>query len=331
MSQELISIIVSVYNIENYLPHCLKSIEEQTYSELEIILVDDGSSDLSGAVCDDFAKKDSRYIVIHQTNQGVAIARNNGKKIAKGNYLFFMDGDDYMHKDTIRTMYEAINISKEYDIAIIDWKRTDNFEEDTTITNNDKKNISILSGQEMIYKLFGDDHNMEFAGYMWNKLYRRNLIEQIWQQQYKRLQDFDFNLRVFYNTKSVVHIHNELYYYVQRPTSLVNNPDTAGLSWHYLTDILYQNYIDQTPEQKKNYGHLLLDKLYLTMLYYKDASWKTEEQANTFSKCKQIEAATFIPFILNKKMNLLKRFYRLILLNSVRLTNFMMHVRRWKR
>lgn len=330
MNQELVSIIVSVYNIENYLPHCLKSIGEQTYNELEIILVDDGSTDQSGAICDDFAKTDSRCRVIHQTNQGLAMARNNGKKNVKGNYLFFMDGDDYIHKDTIRIMYEAINVSEEYDMAIIDWKRTDNFDEDT-ITSNDKKNFSILSGQEMIYKLFGDDHNMKFAGYMWNKLYRRNVIEQIWQRQYKRLQDFDFNLRVYYDTKSVIHIHNELYFYVQRPTSLVNSPETAGLSWHYLTDILYQNYIDQTPEQKKNYGHLLLDKLYLTMLFYKDANWKNEKQTIAFAKCKEIEAATIIPFIMNKKMGLLKKIYRLLLLNSVKITSFMMNLRKWKR
>lgn len=329
MSQKLVSIIVSVYNIENYLPHCLKSIGEQTYNELEIILVDDGSTDQSGAICDDFAKKNSRCRVIHQTNQGLAMARNNGKKTAKGNYLFFMDGDDYMHKDSIRIMYEAINASEKYDIAVIDWKSTDNFDEDT-ITSTDKKNISILSGQEMIYKLFGDDHNMGFAGYMWNKLYRRSTIEQIWQRKYKRLQDFDFNLRVFYNTKSVVHIHAELYFYVQRSTSLVNSPETAGLSWHYLTDILYQNYIDQTPEQKKNYGHLLLDKLYLTMLFYKDACWKNEKQTEAFTKCKRIEAATLIPFILNKKMSLLKKIYRLLLLNSVHLTNLMMYLRKWK-
>ena len=258
-------------------------------------MVDDGSSDLSGAICDDFAKKDSRCIVIHQTNQGAGPARNSGKRIAKGNYLFFMDGDDYMHKDTIRIMYEAINANEKYDIAVIDWKKTYNFDEDTT-TNNDKENVSILSGHEMINKLFGDDYNMGFAGYLWNKLYRRNIIEQIWMKQYKRLQDFDFNLRVLYNTKSVVHIHEELYFYVQRSSSLVNNPKTAGLSWHYITDILYQNYIDQTPEQRKEYGHLLLDKLYLTMLYYKDASWKTEEQAITFAKCKKIVATTLSDF-----------------------------------
>lgn len=330
MNQKLVSIIVSVYNIEDYLPHCLKSIEEQTYNELEIILVDDGSTDQSGSICDDFAKKDSRCRVIHQTNQGAGIARNNGKKTAEGNYLFFMDGDDYMHKDTIRIMYEAINANEEYDIAVIDWKRTDSFDEDTT-TSNDKKNISILSGQEMIYILFGDDHNMEFAGYLWNKLYRRKTIEHIWQRKYRRLQDFDFNLRVFYNTKSVVHIHDELYFYVQRSTSLVNSPETAGLTWHYLTDILYQNYIDQTPEQKQNYGHLLLDKLYLTMLFYKDACWRNEKQTAAFAKCKRIEAATFIPFMRNKKMSLIKKIYRLLLLNSAQLTHFMMHLRKWKR
>ena len=102
--EELISVIVPVYNIEGYLPRCLETIAAQSYQNLEIILVDDGSTDSSGQICDSFAEKDCRTIVIHQQNQGLWAARNTGQKIAKGDYLMFADGDDYMHLETLKIM-----------------------------------------------------------------------------------------------------------------------------------------------------------------------------------------------------------------------------------
>ncbi len=107
--EELVSVIVPVYNIEAYLPHCLECIEAQTYKNLEIVLVDDGSTDGSGRICDEFAAKDPRARVIHQPNTGCWAASNAGQDAATGEYLWFPDGDDYFHKDIIRLMYEAIN------------------------------------------------------------------------------------------------------------------------------------------------------------------------------------------------------------------------------
>lgn len=124
MDEELISIIIPVYNIEKYLPRCLETIAAQSYRNLEIILVDDGSTDKSGEICDEYVEKDKRACVIHQRNQGLWAARNNGQRIAKGNYLMFVDGDDYMDLDAITTLYQAINHVKQYDIAIIDYKKT---------------------------------------------------------------------------------------------------------------------------------------------------------------------------------------------------------------
>ena len=99
---DLISIIIPVYNVAVYLPRCLDSILAQTYKNLEIILVDDGSKDNSGKVCDEYALKDSRIKVIHQKNQGVSVARNAGLRIAKGDYIGFVDSDDYIETN----MYE---------------------------------------------------------------------------------------------------------------------------------------------------------------------------------------------------------------------------------
>ena len=121
---ELISIIVPVYNIESYLSKCLDTIGRQTYRNLEIILVDDGSTDSSGFLCDDFARKDPRTIVIHQPNQRQWAARNAGLRVAKGEYIMFVDGDDYIHLDTVKVLYEAIKQDRPFDMAMINYTGT---------------------------------------------------------------------------------------------------------------------------------------------------------------------------------------------------------------
>lgn len=124
MEKELISVIVPVYNIEKYLPKCLECIERQTYRNLEIILVDDGSTDGSGKICDDYVARDPRARVIHQTNKGLWAARNAGQDEAHGEYLWFSDGDDYFHYDFLRMMHAAITDGEGYDLAMCGMKKT---------------------------------------------------------------------------------------------------------------------------------------------------------------------------------------------------------------
>lgn len=112
----MISVIVPIYNVEKYLSKCIESIIDQTYKDLEIILVDDGSTDSSGKICDEFASKDNRIKVIHKKNSGVSSARNQGLDKANGNYIAFVDSDDYIEKN----MYEKmINIMNKYDVDIV--------------------------------------------------------------------------------------------------------------------------------------------------------------------------------------------------------------------
>ena len=137
---DLISVIVPVYNIESYLPRCLDCIAMQTYRNLEIILVDDGSTDGSGRLCDEFASRDSRAKVIHQQNCGIWAARNAGQDAATGDYLWFPDGDDYFHQDILRVMYSSINQKDgDFGVAMVGYKETMSPEEDVTT----KTNISI--------------------------------------------------------------------------------------------------------------------------------------------------------------------------------------------
>ena len=104
---ELVSIIVPIYNLEKYVRFCIESIVRQTYFRMEIILVDDGSTDLSGQICDEFAAMDSRIKVIHQKNGGLSAARNTGLEYSNGEKVFFIDGDDIIHEKTIAKTQEA--------------------------------------------------------------------------------------------------------------------------------------------------------------------------------------------------------------------------------
>jgi glycosyltransferase involved in cell wall biosynthesis len=114
----MISVIVPIYKVENYLPACLDSILNSTYKDIEVILVDDGSPDGCGAICDRYAEKDSRVRVIHQPNQGVSAARNAGLDAAKGEYIAFVDSDDVIHPQMMETLLKLIN-SGDYDFSMV--------------------------------------------------------------------------------------------------------------------------------------------------------------------------------------------------------------------
>ena len=126
--EELISIIVPIYKTEKYLDRCIKSIINQTYKNLEVILVDDGSPDRCGVICDKWAQKDKRIKVIHKENGGVSDSRNAGLDIANGEYIGFVDSDDYIHKDFIKILY---NLCKENnsDISVCETFKTDKDED----------------------------------------------------------------------------------------------------------------------------------------------------------------------------------------------------------
>jgi len=172
---ELISVIVPVYNIHDFLDYCVKSIRQQTYQNLEIILVDDGSTDGSGELCEQLAAQDSRIQVIHQQNQGAAAARNSGLDRAKGDYISIIDGDDYIWPEMYQTMLEKLKETKAQ-FACCPYAPVDTQE----IPEKDKRMtgdlpVSVLTKRE-IYKHLYDFHTM------WviqpNKLYSKSMFEE---------------------------------------------------------------------------------------------------------------------------------------------------------
>ena len=160
----LISIIVPVYDVEPYLRKCIDSILIQSYRDLEIILVDDGSPDNCGAICDEYAEKDKRIKVIHKKNGGLSDARNAGLDIATGEYIGFVDSDDWVMPDMYEYLYKAV---KEYDADMSVCGYYDYWGK--TISGRYCQDIQVYKGQEGIKALL----DLKFGNYVWNKLYKR--------------------------------------------------------------------------------------------------------------------------------------------------------------
>lgn len=160
---DLVSIIVPVYNVELYLEFCLKSLINQTYENKEIILIDDGSKDKSGYICDTYAKKYNNIKVIHQKNSGVSVARNNGIKISNGKYILFIDSDDYLEPNTLSYIMEY-----QYDLLCFGYNKV---YKNKIIPVTYKNNCEIENIQEEVLL------NNKIGGFLWNKLFKTDIIK----------------------------------------------------------------------------------------------------------------------------------------------------------
>ena len=182
---EKISIIVPIYNVEKYLEKCIKSILSQTYKNLEIILVDDGSPDKCGMICDKYKEIDDRIIVIHQENKGLSGARNTGLKNANGKYVCFIDSDDYINEHMIETLYENL-IKTGSDISICDFFQV---KENENIKIKKIENaVKIMNKQECLKKLLYHKYKLDIV--TWNKLYKQELFNNIEFPEGKIYEDF---------------------------------------------------------------------------------------------------------------------------------------------
>lgn len=235
MEKELISIIVPVYNVEKYLNRCVESILAQTYDNLEIILVDDGSPDNCGNICDEYAKKDSRIIVLHKTNGGLSDARNRGINIAKGKYIGFVDSDDYIEKDMFEILY---NLCKENnaDISMISYKEIENgiiINENSKYTNK----IFEYNNIEAIKELLKDE---KIKNYAWNKLYKKELFDEIEYPINMAYEDVGTTYKLFEKAKKIMWDDIPKYNYIRRSTSIVSKNTYKNLK--DFIDLSYKRY-----------------------------------------------------------------------------------------
>ena len=223
----LISVIIPVYNVEKYLRRCLDSVIVQTYRNLEIICVDDGSVDESGKICDQYAVRDARIKVIHQENQGLSAARNRGLDAADGEYIAFVDIDDYILEDMYKKMLDKL-LNYNVDLCVCQWQYE--FSDGRQVVK--KKNIDPT--------IYGRKTSLEFARFLyrgnyengvvvaaWNKLYRRALLDTI-HFEGRIHEDDAFNGRIMAKNISVYVMEEQFYVYAQNGDSLTNKPFSAN-------------------------------------------------------------------------------------------------------
>ena len=224
MKIDKISIIIPIYNVEKYLEKCLNTIINQTYKNLEIILIDDGSTDNSSTICDEYCKKDKRIKVIHKNNEGVSSARNKGIELSKGKYIVFIDPDDYVTDDHIEGLYDCI-ISNNVDLVI---SNLIDIDEDGIILNNERKKSFLMNKDQCLKELLSEDN---FYHVCCGNMYRRDLLEKIrFNCEYSIAEDLDFLYRYIKHIRSAYFLSENTYYYLKREDSITNS--AYGEKWN---------------------------------------------------------------------------------------------------
>ena len=222
MNEQLISVIVAVYNVESYLNKCVESIVNQTYRELEIILVDDGSTDSSGSICDEWAKKDSRVHVLHKQNGGLSDARNCGICVAHGKWICFVDGDDYI--DIL--MYETLfNNRVENGMTVCGFylaKEYSNYSCTPAVLDfNSKQAAEFYMNNELVSLRLGTP--TYFGSYAWNKIYDRRLFLKVAYPKGRKFEDLFVILELLKYSSRIKFIPYCGYYYIQRANSITHS------------------------------------------------------------------------------------------------------------
>lgn len=248
----MVSIIIPVYNVEKYLRECIDCVINQTYRDLEIILVDDGSPDNCGAICDEYAEKDSRITVIHKKNGGLSDARNAGSDIAAGDYIYFLDSDDYIRPDAIETL---VNTAEEYQSDIVCFTFRPVFDNEELASNSDIKPLiynhlmtaSVFSGEIALRKMTkelpfypGVPFNFFRAAFYKenNFRFRTGLL----------YEDLLFTPLALLKAKTVKLINDSIYYYRVRDSSIMTKNPKLKNFYSYRYSLLCFNL------EKKKYA-----------------------------------------------------------------------------
>lgn len=231
----LLSVIVPVYNVAPYLRQCLDSIVGQTYENLEILLIDDGSTDESGAICDEYGKKDKRIRVVHQENQGLSGARNTGTALATGDYIAFVDSDDWLDVHMYETLMEAVETYH------LDMARCAAFSSDgvhAEVLAPQKGHAQKTFAQPEIFARYFDEFLCKIV---WNAVYARRLIEGVISPERCQSEDNYVSGRYLYRSRAMRLIDTPLYYYRQNPRSITRAGNQRRLDICICTALLIRD------------------------------------------------------------------------------------------
>lgn len=263
-----ISVVVPIYKVEKYLAKCIESILNQTYMNLELILVDDGSPDNCGKLCDYYAQKDSRIFVIHKTNGGISTARNAGMKVATGDYICFVDSDDWVKENMLECL---LNIALKYDadITVGGVLLATVVEDYYTIEPEESSapKINCINKTEAI------DHYLLEPWGAWNKLYKMNIHKHIFFPEGKIHEDEAIMFALLACSEKIAYTNEKLYVYVQRKGSITSQEFSLQrfdwfCSWRYNFTFVKDNYPQFTDKCVSKYCDVIL--YIINAMIYKD-------------------------------------------------------------
>ncbi len=251
-NSDLISIIVPIYNVEKYLRRCVDSILIQSYTNIEIILIDDGSNDGSSQICDEFAEKDKRVKVVHKKNEGVSAARNCGLDNCNGKYLAFVDSDDYIEDDFIESLYFNLN---EYnaDVAICNYSIVKN---GTKKSSTEHNNILVYDRIKAVNELLVAK---SISSHLWNKLYKMDLWNNIRFPEGKTYEDLAVMYLIFDKVNSIVYSPIPKYNYLMRSGSIIHSMNQKQIN------DLKEAYTNRANFMENKYGKEIKKELDLSL------------------------------------------------------------------
>lgn len=229
-SKPLISIVIPVYNVEDTIDKCIMSVIRQTYNELQIILVDDGSTDTSGTKCDQWQSFDSRIEVIHTANAGLSMARNTGMKLVDGDFVVFIDSDDQIGPKHIENLFNAASNNKSADVIVVTGFTTVKYKSDIQFTNsNDIKNEVLLPATAIsISVTIGE----RFAAHAWGKLYPRKCFSILYYPPNRYFEDQFVTYKAFLAVKNIIYEDaNDYFYTINRSDSISRGPRIRELDY----------------------------------------------------------------------------------------------------
>lgn len=236
----LISIIMPVYNTQDYVERSVHSILAQTYTNLELICIDDGSTDETGVILDKLANEDKRVIVIHKKNEGVTDARNVGLNTAKGDFIGFVDSDDYISETMYHELLEAIQ-NNNTDIATCSYYM--DFSNEIKIAENQAE-VPIISMDinKFLPYIYERDKYKGVAGYIWTRLFRKEILKTNegklkvkFEKKYLGADDIVFVAETNIHSKTIVYVNKPLYYYYQREGSIVHDLEKQYNTFYWIT------------------------------------------------------------------------------------------------
>ena len=320
---DLISVIVPVYNVEGYLDECLSSVINQTYKNLEIIIINDGSTDKSLSICKKYAKKDKRIKLINQENHGLSYCRNYGISLSTGMYIAFVDSDDILDVKMYEILHKEL-VENKCDFSISAFR-----EFKDSFVQNDKYDYSfeIMSKEYFIKELMKDK---KITNHVWNKLYKRELFKDVSFPLNRKYEDIGTLYKVVEKSNDIVYIEFELYGYRKRETSIVNNlKKQTLLDYIEMIRVRYDYLVGKFPDLKDYFDMNKINsttRCYLDIIRTKNEDFFDEQEIIKLLKNELSISKKLISFKTIRLSSLRENIANTLLMVSLKLFIFVMRI-----